>query len=263
MTFDSRTQQDYLVVPKDGLLQEKSPLLNNRYLMDVFENISCETKHQNIEKEKNEIFKTNETFSSSNKNENLVMETLYNMNIYKSNHFTSILNVLSKTDMNTRLRWSKEIICKLSLIHETFIGENCKISLNSIKIDPTGNLVIDIVEPKQVSIHDHFYTPPEKYFEHIADDSKATIWSAGICIYYINSLNFPWKKASVSDESYRKFVKEKSFPHKLEKSIKNALMLMLNVNNKTRQPLKEVIKKVQKQSVNRKVISKLFIILNY
>ena len=254
MTFSSTNQMDFLVRPKNSFLQGKAPLLTNQSAEQVFKSIPREANYQ-IEQEQKKFFKTDGDSSSSNKNKSLTSNKLYNRNLFKSNQLTSIVKVVKKADLDTRLRWSEELIGKLYLIKTKFSAEACKITLDSIKVDSEGNLIIDMFERNAASVQDVCYRLPEEFFQQKVNNSKANIWSAGICIYYMNTLAFPWKKASVNDKSYRNFVEKHQFALKLETRVKRALLILLNVNNETRQPLKEAMKSMHERSFNRKVIS--------
>ena len=181
----------------------------------------------------------------------------------KNQRLRSIVDVLPTTDKETRLRWSNELILKLVLLQKHFVNEDYNISLDCLKIDLDENLVIDIIGLNFRSSISEVYKAPEQFVSKNVDAEKSNIWSAGICVYFITSLSFPWKKASLSDIFFRRWVKDRVFNNVLEDSTVKALNSMLTVDVKQRPCMKEVVRDLSRKNQNSSIISKLRLFYNY
>ena len=173
----------------------------------------------------------------------------------KASNLTNIVNALPVADKQTRVRWSKELIYKLHLIQTRFFDDSYVISLDCLYVDSNNNLLIDIIGSYNADEKILCYKPPEAYFRKNLSKNQIEIWSAGICIYFINALEFPWKKASVNDVQFRNYIKKKIFSHDLDKNIREILMLLLNVESAERQSMKSIVTKMHQTLPNLEIIS--------
>ena len=94
---------------------------------------------------------------------------------------------------------------------------------------------------------------PSHYFDRKINYKERDIWTTGICIYYINTLNFPWKKASLTDKDFRIWIKEGKFKDTIDESLLALLKDMLNINQ--RLSIKMIINKLLEIKPNQKVMS--------
>ena len=170
----------------------------------------------------------------------------------------SILSVLPEVNKKTRIRWSKELVCKLRLAQEIFTESDYDITLNCLKVDSNNNLVVDLINLKSAHENSIYYKSPEEFFGEHNQSNEKKLWAAGICIYYINTMNFPWKRASLNDKSFRRWVKEKRFNHKLDERIFDVISLLLTVDSNKRPKIRKVIEKAYEEKPRLKVISKFF-----
>ena len=178
-------------------------------------------------------------------------------------YLKSIVDLLPKANKETRLRWSSELVSKLDLIQEMNLEKNYKITLDCIKIDPDDNLTIDLIGSSFNGEIDDVYKTPEYFFGEPYDAEKSNIWSAGVCVYYIGNLSFPWKRASLSDARFRRWVSQKVFKDALEDSTMRALGCMLAADVKQRPCMKEVTRQMCRTSPNSSVISKIKLFCNF
>ena len=85
--------------------------------------------------------------------------------------------------------------------------------------------------------------------------SKAgDVWAAGICIYYVINLSFPWRVADEKDENFYKWKYERRFSSTIDSSFVRILTLMLCVEPNTRASINEVLKHFWDREVDRVVL---------
>ena len=172
-------------------------------------------------------------------------------------HLRNIVDLLPTTDKQTRLRWVEELIFKLDLVLQIDLEKDYDITLDRIKINPNGDLTLDLISPSSNGEMSEVYKPPESFFGESSDAEKSNIWSGGVCVYYIAALSFPWKRASLGDTHFRRWVDKKVFMGTIDKKAKRALNCMLTVDWKERPCMKEVIREFCRPSPNSSVVGKL------
>ena len=232
MDVSRKKTEKFLIIPKKIPIEAypKTSLLKSKILKQISDNVK--NIAQNTRLEKADIKKC------AGKNSNLI----------------SIVNVLSKAGKETRIRWSNELILKLQLLQTKSFEDDYTITLDCLYVDSNNCLVVDIIGSHSVSEKNLLYKPPEEYFVKNPSKNQTDVWSTGICIYYINTLAFPWNKASLSDAKFKKFVTRKKFFHDLEKDIAKTLLLMLNVEPTERKLMENVSRKIQQSSPNFEII---------
>ena len=129
-------------------------------------------------------------------------------------------------------------------------------------VNRCNNLVLTNVSEKsktsKKSQNHTAFTAPELVSDSNKIRSKeGDTWAAGICIYYINNLSYPWKIAANTDERYCMWAKEGILPSNLENSCSKIVKQMLCVNPKLRPSVKSVIKSVHGFKVDPNDISEL------
>ena len=174
-----------------------------------------------------------------------------------SDHLRNIVDLLPTTDKQTRLRWAEELIYKTDLVLHMDLEKDFAITLDRIKIDPDGDLTLDLITPSCNGETGEVYKPPESFFGEPSDTEKSVIWSGGVCVYYIATLSFPWQRASLGDTYFRRWVDNKVFIDAIDRKTKRALNCMLTVDWKERPCMKEVISEFYRSSPNSSVVGKL------
>ena len=169
------------------------------------------------------------------------------------NSFTFLAKALHTADTATKLKWTRQLIFKLNLIHSVPKSNHDTIDIECLKIDAEKYLVLDINSRVKKSFIKQSYIHPIYYFGHKLNYKKQYIWSAGICIYYINTSNFPWKKASLNDKDFRIWIKEGRFKDTIDEPLMALLKDMLNVDQ--RLSIKVILKKLLKMKPNQKAMS--------
>ena len=155
---------------------------------------------------------------------------------------STLKDALKLSSEELRKKWVKQLIYKLYMIHSKFKSIHGNICLEALKINNEDNLILDgfsgkLVDKSEVEAK---YKSPELLIENKA--SKAgDIWAAGICIYFINNLAFPWKAASNNDENYTTWVQEGVFEKNGNNFDYSVLKLMLCVDIEKRINLKSLI----------------------
>ena len=235
MDVSRKKTEEYLINPKKIPIEAypKSSLLKSKILKQVSDNVKNIAQHKFCPRlEKADIKKCSD----------------------KASNLINIVNVLPKADKETRIRWSNELILKLQLLQTKSFEDDYTITLDCLYVDSNNCLVVDIIGSHSVSEKVLLYKPPEAFFVKNSSKNQTDVWSAGICIYYINTLAFPWNKASLSDAKFKKFVTRKKFFHDLEKDIAKTLLLMLNVEPTERKLMENVMRKIQQSSPNFEII---------
>ena len=155
---------------------------------------------------------------------------------------STLKDALKLSSEELRKKWVKQLIYKLYMIHSKFKSIHGNICLEALKINNEDNLILDGFSEKLIdkSEVEAKYKSPEFLIENKA--SKAgDIWAAGICIYFINNLAFPWKVASNNDENYKTWVQKGLFTKGLNNFFHDILKSMLCVDILKRVHLKAVI----------------------
>ena len=166
-------------------------------------------------------------------------------------NFMFLAETLPTADTKTKLKWTSQLILKLNQIHSTVRPQHKIIDLDCLKINAEKNLVIDLTSSKNNSSFSKLhYMYPNYYFNRKFSDEERDIWTTGICIYYINTLNFPWKKASLNDKDFRIWIKKEKFKDTINEPLLTLLKDMLNVNQRV-----FFINKTLKIEANQKVMS--------
>ena len=173
----------------------------------------------------------------------------------KNYSLTSIEDKVKYTDLKTRLKWCEQLIYKLQLIHEKFdIVSN--LTLSMLKIDSSDNLIINNIELNNKENSDDLqYKAPEYFFEYKENNKSSDVWRAGICVFYICFLKFPWRRASISDKQYLMWVYQNKLPCNDYSVDLEALKSMLCVDYKTRPSFKEIVRASCAMKPNIRVVS--------
>ena len=176
------------------------------------------------------------------------------------NNLVPLLELLKASSQKLKDRWCKQLLYKLNIIHNSFENVKYMICFDNLMIDRNNNLVLINVSDKPClmrKLQDYTdFKAPELVGSSIR--SKAgDIWAAGICIYYINNLCFPWKIAANTDKRYCMWANEGLFPSSSENSYTQVLKQMLCVDPQLRPSVKDVIKSVHKFEEDQHDLSEL------
>ena len=165
---------------------------------------------------------------------------------YKSPHLKSIKQALADCDQVQRLKWCRQLIFKLNLIHSTHVHSS--LNVESLKVDANDNLVIIDSQVDQQhetkSFCDLKYVAPENLLHNSCNSKPADIWAAGICICFINTNRFPWRTASISDNNFEVWFKTGMLEDVDDEFCMRVLKCMLCTDSNERQTLKKTIKKL-------------------
>ena len=173
----------------------------------------------------------------------------------KSYRLLNLKDSVKHADLKTRLKWCKQLIYKLHLIHDKFdIVSN--LTLSKLKIDSCDNLIITNIKSQNEEHQNYLqYKAPEYFFGSKENNKSSDVWRAGICVFYICFLKFPWKKASISDKQYLMWVYQNKLPCNNNNVDLGALKNMLCVDYKTRPSFKEVVRASHDIGPNTRVVS--------
>ena len=123
-------------------------------------------------------------------------------------------------------------------------------------VNRCNNLVLNNVSEKsktsKKSQNHTAFTAPELVSDSNKIRSKeGDTWAAGICIYYINNLSYPWKIAANTDERYCGWAKNGILPSNLENNTYlKILKQMLCVDLKLRPSVKKLVKQTHDCSID-------------
>ena len=175
----------------------------------------------------------------------------------ESYRLSNLIDQVKQADLKTRLKWCEQLIYKLELIHDKFdIVSN--LTLSKLKIDSSDNLIITNIESQDEKNNNYLqYKAPEYFFGCKENNKSSDVWRAGICVFYICFLKFPWKKASIGDKQYSMWVYQNKLPCDDDNINLEALKSMLCVDYKTRPNVKKIIRVSFDLGPNLLVISKL------
>ena len=116
-------------------------------------------------------------------------------------------------------------------------------TLSKLKIDSSDNLIITNIDSNiEENSEDLQYKAPEYFFGYKENNKSSDVWRAGICVFYICFLKFPWRRASISDKQYLMWVYQNKLPCNDYSVDLEALKSMLCVDYKTRPSFKEIIR---------------------
>ena len=172
----------------------------------------------------------------------------------RNTSFMFLAEALHKGDSATKLKWTKQLIFKLNLIYLIPKSSHNTIDIECLKIDAENDLIVDLNLKNENSYYKPHYLHPSHYFGRKLSYKERDIWTTGICIYYINTLSFPWKKASLNDKDFKVWIKEGKFKDTVDEPLLALLKDMLNVNQ--RLSMKVIINKLLKIKPNQKAMSK-------
>ena len=163
---------------------------------------------------------------------------------------------LKNSNLELRQKWSEELVLKLILIEKCFKDKLVIITLESIFIDDKSNLFIDLEKLKFDSKDDlNIYLTPENINRVVTNSIHQTMWSAGICLYFINALNFPWLKASIEDKNYLSWLQKEKFPDKFNSFVKRTLKILLRTNPIKNKTTRQLGPNVFVDELNTKIVS--------
>lgn len=169
-------------------------------------------------------------------------------------------SVLSKDDA---LLYFKQLIEGVSYMHKIGVAhmdlklENILVDLvhKKVKIIDFGEArvfhdslhIVDVIPEK--GLHGSLpYVAPEEFTDKEYSPEKVDVWSCGIILYEIVYRAFPWSKANLTDEKYKKYVYNISinnlgiiFPHYPSRQL---LTLMLKPNPNERCSIDEAKNKI-------------------
>ena len=175
----------------------------------------------------------------------------------KNGSLIALTEVLRCSTRQLRDKWCNQLLYKLHIIHNVLENSHCSICLNSLKVDNENNLVIvNVLE--NVSNYTKLQTDMRfKAPELTSRNTKSKagdVWATGICIYYINNLEFPWSIADDRDENYRLWKESGKFSSSLfhSKIVNKALV----VDPKKRSKIEEIIKTTSNTEVDPITLSK-------
>ena len=172
-----------------------------------------------------------------------------------------LTEALQFSDQQLKDKWCEQLLYKLHIIHNVFENAQCNICLENLKVDKkSDNLVLVNVSQHATCdtelIEDASFKAPE--LVNCRKRSKAgDIWAAGICIYFINNLSFPWNTATKNDNNFCLWSNNGVFPCNLNNIFLKTSMEMLCVDPKKRPSIETAIKEVNDKEVDENVLSKL------
>ena len=164
-----------------------------------------------------------------------------------------LAEALHTADTAIKLKWTRQLIFKLKLIHSKPRSNHNAIDIECLKIDAENNLIVDLNLKIKNSMFKQHYIHPSHYFGRKLNYKERDIWTTGICIHYINTSNFPWKKASLTDKDFKIWVKEGRFKETIDERLLALFKNMLNVNQ--RLSIKVIVNKLLKIKPNQKAMS--------
>ena len=169
---------------------------------------------------------------------------------------TKVVNISSK---ELRIKWCKQLLCKLHIVHSEFSDAKCNICLDNLKVDRNSNLVLTNVSENSTDdaklITDVEFKAPELL--NCDKTSKAgDVWAAGICVYYVINLSFPWQVADERDENFRLWKCEGKFSSTVESWLVKMLARMLCVDPVVRANTEEALKHLWDDKTEAVVLSK-------
>ena len=171
-----------------------------------------------------------------------------------SNNLVPLLEVLEVSSQLLKEKWCTQLLYKLNIIHNSFENFHCNVCFDNLMVDRKNNLILVNVSEKSKSVgevqKDNVLKAPELVGKSIRS-KPGDIWAAGICIYYINNLFYPWKIAANTDERYCGWAKNGILPSNLENNTYlKILKQMLCVDLKLRPSVKKLVKQTHDCSID-------------
>lgn len=180
---------------------------------------------------------------------------------------TDLFNLISKNliDNIDGMTYFKQLIEGVSYMHKTGIA-HMDLKLENILVDYTNKRIkiIDLGEAKVFhdslhistvipdrGIHGSLpYIAPEEFDDKEYNPEKVDVWACGIILYEIIYHAFPWYRALLVDEKYKKYLYNRSnnqlhlcFPHVPSREL---LKLMLEPNPDKRCHIEELSNEINK-----------------
>ena len=239
-----------IIKPKNFQLLNTAKTRNNY----CFKEFKSSTSTDNLQFDEFVYTKNKNTNFTTTNYENFFEDHLKTPKLEKVNNNSTLLaEVLHTSDTATKLKWTRQLIFKLNLIHSIPKSNHNTIDIKCLKIDDENNLVVDLNLKNEKILRKQHYIHPNHFFGSKLNFKERDIWTAGICIYYINTSNFPWKKASLTDKDFKIWVKEGRFKDTIDERLFALLKDMLNVNQ--RLSIKVIVNKLLKIKPNQKAMS--------
>ena len=163
----------------------------------------------------------------------------------------SLTKALKFSSKQVRNKWCKQLLYKLFIIHNEFDNAKCNVCLENLKVNEDNNLVLTNVFQSSTTdtklATDTKFKAPELL--NCNNGSKAgDVWAAGICIYYVINLSFPWQVADEKDENFYRWKFEGRFSSTVDSTFVRVLTQMLCVEPNTRASIKEVLKTLNSET---------------
>jgi protein-serine/threonine kinase len=174
---------------------------------------------------------------------------------------TDFLNLLQSDSLNKKdgIMYFKQLIEGISYMHNIGIA-HMDLKLENVLVDCiTKNIkIIDFGEARVFHDSLHIstiitdkglhgslpYIAPEEFEEKEYNPEKVDVWSCGIILYEIIYKEFPWCKANMTDDRYKRYLYNRNndnskiyLPHY---PTRNLLLLMLNPESESRCHIEEV-----------------------
>ena len=169
----------------------------------------------------------------------------------KEKSLVSLTKVLKFSSKQVRSKWCKQLLYKLYIIHNEFANAKCNVCLDNLKVDEDNNLVLTNVFQNSTTdtklATDIKFKAPE-LLDCNNESKTGDVWAAGICIYYVINLSFPWQVADEKDAKFYKWKFEGMFSSAVDSSFERVLTQMLCVEPNTRASIKEVLKTLNSET---------------
>ena len=193
------------------------------------------------------------------KSKNLNSVSLCSTKVDESNsvcHVAELRQQLKNSSLEMRQKWSEQLALKLVLLQQCFRDKFVIITLESIYIDDKCNLTIDLENSEfdSMDMLDRYVAP--EYINKSNYSIHQTMWSAGICLYYINALSFPWLKASVEDKNYLFWLQKEKFSFEFNSFVNRTLKVLLCPNQKINVLARNWMPNIFVDDLDREVVSK-------
>ena len=173
-----------------------------------------------------------------------------------------LTKVVSFSSKEVRTKWCKQLLCKLHIIHSEFSDAKCNICLDNLKVDRNSNLVLtDVFEKSTYDaklITDVEFKAPE-LLNCDKTSKPGDVWAAGICVYYVINLSFPWQVADERDENFRLWKCEGKFSSTVESWLVKMLARMLCVDPVVRANTEEALEHLWDDKTEEAVLSKFYL----
>ena len=174
----------------------------------------------------------------------------------------SLTKVLKNSSQVVRNDWCKQLLYKLNIIHNSFKNVHCSICLDNLKVDRNNQLVLVNVSEKphvNLNVQDVARFKAPELISSSSRSKAGDVWAAGICIFYINNLFYPWEAAVDSDEKYCLWANKSIFPSSVNFFYSEAVKQMLCVKPESRPNISKVIKLTSSFGLDADDLSKLFL----